>query len=125
MKASLTVIQPNDHLRVLQMDIIDNENIALNEENKGGLHLNPKRFGKLVVNFIRRIKKFTTTWRVTGSFHMTSSFNSQINSRCFNSLGNIEKSDKSALSRLTGFYSTEKLKNDLLNDIHKKTQSAS
>ena len=43
------------------MNIIDNGNITSNELNKGGLHLSPRGLGKLVINFIRRIKKFATT----------------------------------------------------------------
>ena len=60
-KASLTVIKTNEHLHGLQMDIIDNGDITSNELNKGGLHLNPRGSGKLVINFIWRIKKFATT----------------------------------------------------------------
>ena len=76
------------------MDIIDNGNITSNELNKGGLHLNPRGLSKLAINFIRRIKKFATTCRITGGFHKTSSFNSQINFRSFTYLGNNEKSDQ-------------------------------
>ena len=60
-KASLTVIKTNKHLHGLQMDIIDNGNITSNELNEGGLHLNPRGFGKLAINFISRIKKIVTT----------------------------------------------------------------
>ena len=60
-KASFTVIKTNEHLHGLQMDIIDNGNITSNELNKGKLLLNPRSLGKLAINFIRRIKKFTTT----------------------------------------------------------------
>ena len=41
-KVSLTVIKTNDHLHVLQMDIIDNGNITSNDLNKGRSHLNPR-----------------------------------------------------------------------------------
>ena len=54
-KAYLTVIKTNKHLHGLQMDIIDNGNITSNELNEGGLHLNPRGFGKLAINFISRI----------------------------------------------------------------------
>ena len=97
-KASLTVTKTNEHLHGLQMDIIDNGNITSNELNKGGLHLNPRGLGKLAIIFIRRIKKFLTTWRVTGSFHKASSFDTEVNFRSFASLGYTEKSDKSAKS---------------------------
>ena len=60
-KASLTVIKTNEHLHGLQMDVIDNGNINSNELNRGGLHLNSRVFGKLAINFIRRIKKFVKT----------------------------------------------------------------
>ena len=60
-EASLTVIKTNEHLHGLQMDVIDNGNITSGELNKGGLHLNPRGSGKLVISFIRRIKKFVTT----------------------------------------------------------------
>ena len=61
------------------MDIIDNGNIISNGLNKGGLHLNPRGLAKLPINFLSRIKKFVTTWRVTYSFHKVSSFDSQMN----------------------------------------------
>ena len=60
-KASLTVIKTNEHLHGLQMDVIDNGNINSNEVNRGRLHLNSRGFGKLAINFIRRIKKFVKT----------------------------------------------------------------
>ena len=60
-KASLTVNKTNEHLHGLQMDVIDNGNINSNELNRGGLHLNSRVFGKLAINFIRRIKKFVKT----------------------------------------------------------------
>ena len=59
-KASLTVIKTNEHFHGLQMDVIDNGNITSNKLSKGGLHLNPRGFGKLAIDFIRRIKKFVT-----------------------------------------------------------------
>ena len=60
-KASLGVIKTNEHLRGLEMHIIDNGNITSNELNKGGLHLNPRGLGKLAINFTWRIKKLVTT----------------------------------------------------------------
>ena len=59
-KVSLTVIKTNEHLHSLQIDVIDNGNITSNKLNKGQLHLNPRGFGKLAINLIRRIKKFVT-----------------------------------------------------------------
>ena len=59
-KLSLTVIKTNEHLHSLQIDVIDNGNITSNKLNKGQLHLNPRGFGKLAINLIRRIKKFVT-----------------------------------------------------------------
>ena len=54
---------------------------------------------------MRRIKKFATTWWVTGSFHKASSFDSHINF-----LGNTEKSNESARNQLNGTYCEETLK---------------
>ena len=102
------------------MDIIDNGSITSNKLNKGGLHLNSRGLGKLSINFIRRIKKFATTWRITGSFHKASSFDSQINFRSFTNLGNPQKSDQSAINRVNETSSEETLKNDALNEIRKK-----
>ena len=103
------------HLHGLQMDVIDNRNITSNELSKGGLHLNSRGWGKLAINFIRRIKKFVTTWRVTVSFHKASSFDTEANFRFFANLGYTEKSDKSAINQLNGTNSEESLKNDALN----------
>ena len=111
-KASLTVVKTNEHLHRLQMDIIDNGNITSNELNKGALHLNPRDLGKLAINFIRSIKKFATTRRVTGSFYEAPSFDSQVNFKSFADLGNTEKSDKSSINQLNGTYSEETLKSD-------------
>ena len=102
------------------MYIIDNGNITSNKLNKGGLHLNPRGLGKLAINFIRRIKKFATAWRVTSSFHKVSSFDSQINFRSFTNLGNTENSDQTAINRVNETSSVETLKNDVLNQIRKK-----
>ena len=102
------------------MDIIDNGNVTSNELNKGGLHLNPRGLGKLAISFIRRIKKFVTTWWVTGSFNKASSFGTEVNFRYFANLGYIEKSAKSAINQLNGTNSEETLKNGALNEIRKK-----
>ena len=114
-------LNANEHLQHgLQMDIIGNGNKASNEISKGGLHLNPRGLGKLAISFIVRIKKFATTWRVTGNFHGASSFDSQINFRSFTNLGNTNKSDQSAINWVNETSSREMLKNDVLNEIHKK-----
>ena len=89
--ASLTVIKANEHLHDLQMVINDNGNITSNEIIKGGLHLNPKGWGNLAINFIRGIKKLVTTWRVTCNFHKASSFDTEVNFRSFANLGYTEK----------------------------------
>ena len=119
-KASLTVIETNKHLHGLQMDVIDTGNVTSNKLNRGGLHLNPRGLGKLAINFIRRIKKFVTTWRVTGSFHKASRFDTEVNFRFFVNLGFTEKWDKSAINQLNGTNSEESLKNDALNKVFKK-----
>ena len=59
-KVSLTVIKTYEHLHSLQIDVIDNGNITSIKLNKGQLHLNPRGFDKLAINFIRRIKKLVT-----------------------------------------------------------------
>ena len=102
------------------MDIIDNGNITSNQLNKREFYLNSRGLGKLTVNFIRGIKQFATTWRVTGSFHKGSSFDSQINFRSFTNLRNSEKSDHSAINRVNETSSDETLKNDALNEIRKE-----
>ena len=101
-KASLTVIKTNQHLHGLQMDVIDNGNINSNELNRGGLHLHSRDFGKVAINFIKRIKKFVTTWWVTVSFHKASSFDTEKNFRLFANLGYTEKSEKPAINQLNG-----------------------
>ena len=105
------------------MDVIDNGNITSNELNKGGLHLNLWGLGKLAINFITRIKKFVTTWRVTGSFHKASGFDTEVNFRFFTNLGYTEKSDKSGINQLNSTNSEESLKNDTLNEIRKKNSN--
>ena len=92
------------------MDKIDSGSISSNELNKGRLHVNPRGIGELTINFFMRIKKFATTLRVTGSFRMASSFDSHINFRSFNSMGNTEKPDSSAINQLNRTYSEEMLK---------------
>ena len=83
------------------MDLIDNRSITSNKLNKGGFHLNPRVLGKLTINFIRRTKKFATTWRITCSFRKASSFDPQINFKCLTNLGNTEKSDESVIGPVT------------------------
>ena len=84
------------------------------------MHLNPRGLGKLAINFIRRIKKFASTWWVTDSFYKASSFDSQIIFRSFTNLGNTEKSDQSAINRVNETSSEETLKNYVLSDMRKK-----
>ena len=75
--------------------------------------MNPTGLGKLAINFITSITKFTTTWQVTGSLCKASSFNSLVNYR----------SDESAINQLNGNYSGETLKNDSLNEIRKRNSN--
>ena len=116
-KALLAVIKTNEHLHGLQMDVINNGNITSNELNKGGLHFNARGIGKVAINFFRKIKKFATNWLVTSSFHKASRFDSQINFRSFNNLGNTYKSDQSVIHWVNESSSEETLKNDVLNCI--------
>ena len=57
-KASLTVKHLNNHLRSLEVDVIDNENINKDCLGKKGLHLNDQGCGKFAMNLIRKIKTF-------------------------------------------------------------------
>ena len=84
------------------------------------MHLNPRGLGKLAINFIRRIKKFASTWWVTDSFYKASSFDSQIIFRSFTNLGNTEKSDQSAINRVNETSSEETLKNYVLSEMRQK-----
>ena len=88
--------------------------------SKAGLHLNLRDLGKVAINFVRRIKKFASTWRVTDSFYKASIFDSQIIFRSFTNLGNIEKSDQSTINRVNETSSEETLKNHVLNEMRKK-----
>ena len=103
------------------MDIMDDGNITSNEINKERLPLNPRGLGQPAINFIRRIEKFATAWRVTGSsYKFFICFDSQINFRSFTNLGNNEKSDEFAINQPNGTYSDEPPKNDALNEIRKE-----
>ena len=55
-EAAKTVDKVNELLFTLQLDIVDNNNITKNELSRKGLHLNDIGYGKLAVNFIRKIK---------------------------------------------------------------------
>ena len=98
--------------------------VISNKPNKGGLHLIPKVFGKLAINFIRNIEKFAATWRVTSSLHKASSFVFQINFRSLTNLGNIENSDESAIKQRNGICSEEAWENDVLNEVSKKNPNS-
>ena len=50
-KSSLTVSQFNNHLKSLQLDIIDNSNINSQGLDSSGLHLNNIGTSKLAMNF--------------------------------------------------------------------------
>ena len=55
-KASLTVKNVNDHLNALNIDVVDKRNIGGNCLNNSGLHLNSTGYGKLAMNFIKKMK---------------------------------------------------------------------
>ena len=57
-KASLTVNNVSQHLSMLQLNIIDNSDISYVRLSRGGLHLSNQGSSKLVINFIKKIKKF-------------------------------------------------------------------
>ena len=66
-RATLTVNKVNEHLSVLQLDIVDNSCINVAGLNRGGLHLNQTGTGKLAVNFSKESKSFKRRWQVTVS----------------------------------------------------------
>ena len=53
-----TVDKVNELLFTLQFDIVDNNNIKKSKLTRKGLHLNDIGYGKLAVNFIRKIEHF-------------------------------------------------------------------
>ena len=55
-KASLTVKNVNDHLDALNIDVVDNRNIGGNCLINSGLHPNSTGYGKLAINFIKKMK---------------------------------------------------------------------
>ena len=55
-KASLTAKHLNNHLRSLNLELIDNENIGEEYLGRKGLHLNDQGHGKFAMNLIRKIK---------------------------------------------------------------------
>ena len=55
-KASLTVKNVNDHLDALNIDVVDNRNVGGNCLTNSELHLNRTGYGKLVINFIKKMK---------------------------------------------------------------------
>ena len=57
-EAAKTVDKVNELLFTLQLDVVDNNNITKSELTRKGLHLNDIGYGKLAVNFIRKIKNF-------------------------------------------------------------------
>ena len=57
-EAAKTVDKVNELLFTLQLDIFDDNNITKSELTCKGLHLDDIGYGKLAVNFIRKIKNF-------------------------------------------------------------------
>ena len=55
-EAAKIVDKVNELLFTLQLDIVDNNNITKSELTRKGLDLNDIGYGKLAVNFIRKIK---------------------------------------------------------------------
>ena len=58
-KASLTVKNFNDHLDALNTDVVDNRNVGGNYLSNSGLHLNSTGYGKLAINFIKRMRNLS------------------------------------------------------------------
>ena len=55
-EAYLTVKNVNDHLDALNIDVVDNIHISRNCLKNSGLHLNSTVYGKLVMNFMTKMK---------------------------------------------------------------------
>ena len=55
-KATLSVKRLNKRLCSLEVDIYDNSKIGKESLDKKGLHLNPRGSGKIVINFIKKMK---------------------------------------------------------------------
>ena len=58
-KASLTVKNVNDHQDALNTDVVDNRNVGGNYLSNSGLHLNSTGYGKLAINFIKRMRNLS------------------------------------------------------------------
>ena len=55
-KASLTVVNINDHLNALNIHVVANRNIGGNCLTNSGLHVISTGCGKLAINFIKKMK---------------------------------------------------------------------
>ena len=53
-KFPLTLKNVNDHVKGLNIDVVDKRNTGGNRLNNGGLHLNITEYGKLAINFIKK-----------------------------------------------------------------------
>ena len=78
-----------------------------------------------MLSTLLRESKFATTWQAAGSFQKASSFDSQINFKCFTNLGNTGKSDQSAINRVSETSSEETQKNDAWSRYVSTTQIVS
>ena len=58
-KVSLTVKNVNNHLDALNIDVVDNRNIGGNCFSNSGLHLNSTGYGKLAINFMKKMKNLS------------------------------------------------------------------
>ena len=67
--ASLTVKNINDHLDALNIDVVDNRNIGGNCLNDSGLHSNSTGYGKLAINFIKKIRNLNKNGWCQDSFY--------------------------------------------------------
>ena len=67
-KASVTAQNVNDHLDALNIDVVDNRNIGGNCLNNISLHLNSTRYGKLAINFIKKMRNLSKNWWSQDSF---------------------------------------------------------
>ena len=67
-KASVTAQNVNDHLDALNIDVVDNRNIGGNCLNNISLHLNSTGYGKLAINFIKKMRNLSKNWWCQDSF---------------------------------------------------------
>ena len=61
-KAALIQHHLNEHFSELNLDVVNNSNIKVKHIGQKDLHLNTKGRGRLVLNFIHKIRVFDGLW---------------------------------------------------------------